>query len=127
MAGFFSRLKGKDGPAKVSKSKKGAPQNAVSEAPSKPRWEDAWTRKTVDPEEVQELLRGCTLELKSRGESLLQIFPLSIMHDAIAICFVALHELIGSPCSSGYAVPAPPFPTDVRSECGAYLYSSFFR
>src|SRR3954447_18877300 len=66
MAGFFSRLKGKDGPAKISKSKRGAPQ-VVNDIPQKPRWEDAWTRKTVDPEEVQELLRGCTLELKSRG------------------------------------------------------------
>ncbi|TVY62718.1 Morphogenesis-related protein MSB1 [Lachnellula suecica] len=66
MAGFFSRLKGKDGPSKVNK-KKGAPQDNVVAAPPKPRWEDAWTRKTVDAEEVQELLRGCTLELKSRG------------------------------------------------------------
>lgn len=66
MPSFFSRLKGKDGPSKVNK-KKGALQENVDVAPPKPRWEDAWTRKTVDPEEVQELLRGCTLELKSRG------------------------------------------------------------
>jgi hypothetical protein len=85
MAGFFSRLKGKDGPSKVTKSKKGNPQNAVSVAPPKPRWEDAWTRKTVDPEEVQELLRGCTVELKSRGTRLIAMFPLLIMHDAMII------------------------------------------
>ncbi|KAH9212733.1 hypothetical protein DL95DRAFT_174712 [Leptodontidium sp. 2 PMI_412] len=64
MPSFFSRLKGKDGPSKV---KKGAQQPALNDAPPKPRWEDAWTRVTVDPEEVQELLRGCTLELKSRA------------------------------------------------------------
>lgn len=64
--GFFSRSKGKDGPSKV-KSKKGQAQNTASEAPPKPRWEDAWTRTSVEPEEVQELLRGCTLELKSRA------------------------------------------------------------
>jgi hypothetical protein len=63
MPSFFSRLKGKDGPAKV---KKGAQQPIISEPP-KPRWEDAYTRKTVDAHEVQELLRGCTIELKSRG------------------------------------------------------------
>jgi hypothetical protein len=63
MPSFFSRLKGKDGPAKV---KKGAQQVPISEPP-KPRWEDAYTRKTVDAQEVQELLRGCTIELKSRG------------------------------------------------------------
>ncbi|TVY55323.1 Morphogenesis-related protein MSB1 [Lachnellula cervina] len=66
MAGFFSRLKGKDGPSKVNK-KKGAQQENIAAAPPKPRWDDAWTRTTLEPEEVQELLRGCTLELKSRG------------------------------------------------------------
>ena len=33
----------------------------------KPRWTDAWVRTRVDPEEVAELLSGCTQELKSRG------------------------------------------------------------
>ena len=68
MPSFFSRLKGSNtGPAKVSKSKKGAQQTGFNEEPSKPKWEDAWTRTSVEPEEVQELIRGCTLELKSRG------------------------------------------------------------
>ncbi|CAG8956851.1 hypothetical protein HYFRA_00012306 [Hymenoscyphus fraxineus] len=66
MVGFFSRKKGKDGPAKTSKNKKGQ-QSEVEAAPPPPRWEDAWTRTSVDPEEVQELLRGCTIELKSRA------------------------------------------------------------
>jgi hypothetical protein len=67
MPSFFSRLKGKDGPSKLTKAKKNALQAAVPQPPPKPRWEDAWMRKTVDPEEVQELLKGCTIELKSRG------------------------------------------------------------
>lgn len=67
MPGLFSRLKARDGPAKVTKTKKGVPQPFANITPSKPRWEDAWTRTTVEPEEVQELLRGCTVELKSRG------------------------------------------------------------
>jgi len=67
MPSFFSRLKGKDGPTKLSKSKKNAPQGDTQQAAPKPVWEDAWIRKTVEPDEVQELLRGCTLELKSRG------------------------------------------------------------
>jgi hypothetical protein len=78
MAGFFSRLKGRDGPTKASK-KKAALQTNTNEAPPKPRWEDAWTRKSVDPEEVQELLHGCTLELKSKGMFLLEILPWSAM------------------------------------------------
>lgn len=36
---------------------------------SKPRWEDSWQRTRVDPEEVAELLHGCTAEIKSRGMS----------------------------------------------------------
>jgi hypothetical protein len=69
MPSFLSKLRGKDGPTKASKaSKKNAAQGAASEAPAKPAWEDAWLRKTVAPEEVQELLKGCTLELKARGK-----------------------------------------------------------
>lgn len=67
MAGFFSRLKGKDGPTKAAKPKKNAVQQPQTLALPKKQWEDAWTRKSVEPEEVQELLRGCTIELKSRG------------------------------------------------------------
>ncbi|KAI9849218.1 MAG: hypothetical protein M1838_000206 [Thelocarpon superellum] len=69
MPGFFSKVfGGKDGPR--SSSKLGKPlQDGYSSTPvlQKPQWEDAWTRKDVEPEEVQELLRGCTLELKSRA------------------------------------------------------------
>ncbi|KAE8321729.1 hypothetical protein BDV39DRAFT_8954 [Aspergillus sergii] len=35
--------------------------------PPKPKWTDAWQRTEVSPEEVQDLLRGCTQELKARG------------------------------------------------------------
>ncbi|KFY70240.1 hypothetical protein V499_09333 [Pseudogymnoascus sp. VKM F-103] len=66
MAGFFSRLKGKDGPTTLTKTKKG--QQAASQVlPAKPKWSDAWTRTSVEAEEVQELLKGCTVELKSRA------------------------------------------------------------
>lgn len=82
MPSFFSRLKGKDGPTKASK-KKGLQQTNTNEAPAKAKWDDAWTRKTVDPEEVQELLRGCTLELKSKGMISYDCLPLSIMQTAL--------------------------------------------
>ncbi|KAI9828630.1 MAG: hypothetical protein M1832_001733 [Thelocarpon impressellum] len=68
MPGFFSKVfGGKDG-TKPSKSGKHAnqPYQNVPVA-QKPRWEDAWLRKDVEAEDVQELLRGCTLELKSRA------------------------------------------------------------
>ena len=62
---FFSKRKSKD------KSKRAA--NALTNGhgpPVKAQWSDAWLRTRVDPEEVFELLRGCTQELKSRGRSL---------------------------------------------------------
>lgn len=59
---FFSRVfKGKD--ATTRKTVAPTPKST-----KKPQWSDAWVRTRVDPEEVVELLRECTKELKSRGE-----------------------------------------------------------
>lgn len=64
MPGLFSRFKGKD----TTKAKKKNGVNELSQAaPAEPQWVDAWTRKTVDPEEIHELIRCCTEELKARG------------------------------------------------------------
>ncbi|WEW59941.1 hypothetical protein PRK78_005423 [Emydomyces testavorans] len=58
---FFSRVFRKAGSSKKK-------QNGASFAgPAKPQWTDAWLRTEVNPEEVQELLRGCTQELKARA------------------------------------------------------------
>lgn len=63
MTGLFSRLKGKDSKSK----KKNAAADLANASPSKPTWDDAWTRKFVEPEEVHELLHFCSEELKARG------------------------------------------------------------
>ncbi|KAK4128899.1 hypothetical protein N657DRAFT_45289 [Parathielavia appendiculata] len=63
MPGLFSRLKGNG----KLKSKKGALDQLANQQPQKPRWDDAWTRKTIEPDEVQELIRFCTEELKARA------------------------------------------------------------
>ncbi|PGH23864.1 hypothetical protein AJ80_02112 [Polytolypa hystricis UAMH7299] len=61
---FFSRVfRSKDG----SGSKKQAKQNGLETSPPKPKWTDAWARTEVNPDEVQELIHGCTIELKARG------------------------------------------------------------
>ncbi|KAH7155428.1 hypothetical protein B0J13DRAFT_226060 [Dactylonectria estremocensis] len=60
MAGLFSRLKGKD-----SKSKKKGKDS--DSQPLQPRWTDAYARTSVEPEEVHELIRCCTEELKARA------------------------------------------------------------
>ncbi|KAH6619549.1 hypothetical protein B0J18DRAFT_247732 [Chaetomium sp. MPI-SDFR-AT-0129] len=63
MPSLFSRLKGRDGKAKNKK----ALEDAANQQPQKPRWDDAWARKTIEPDEVQQLLRFCTEELKARA------------------------------------------------------------
>ncbi|CAK7274682.1 hypothetical protein SEPCBS119000_006297 [Sporothrix epigloea] len=67
MPSLFSRLKGKDGPTKLKSKKNGAGLGLASQVPEKPRWVDAYTRTTVEPEEIHELLKLCTAELKARA------------------------------------------------------------
>jgi hypothetical protein len=50
-------------------SKKNLVQTPVSVESKEPKYVDGWLRTNVAPEEVQELLRGCTREVKSRGAS----------------------------------------------------------
>ena len=52
---------------KKDKSKKHEAPVVNGNSASRPKWEDAWQRTRVDPEEVAELLHGCTEEMKSRG------------------------------------------------------------
>ena len=70
--GLFSKLKSKEksggGSTPKSKKKHAHTNGAVPAPPPKPHWDDAWTRKDVEPEEIQELIRACTYELKSRGK-----------------------------------------------------------
>lgn len=84
-------------------------------------------RTSVDAGEVQELLHGCTAELKSRGMDVIIILPLSVMHHSIVIGLV-LHRLISLLCdSSGYAVSPPTLSPHFRSQRCAYLYQTFLR
>lgn len=68
MPGLFSRLKHKDGKSK----KKGATADSFDQQPSKPAWTDAWTRTIVEPEEIHELVKRCTEEIKNRGTTMPQ-------------------------------------------------------
>ncbi|KAL4879579.1 hypothetical protein BJY04DRAFT_208519 [Aspergillus karnatakaensis] len=54
--------------SKDSNAKKGSKSAAADNTgPTKPTWTDAWQRTEVGPEEVQQLLRACTQELKVRA------------------------------------------------------------
>jgi hypothetical protein len=66
---FFKNVfKSKEGSRFASKAGKYADQqNGGPVVPPKPRWEEAWSRKDVAPEEIQELIHVCTQEMKSRG------------------------------------------------------------
>ncbi|ODA76127.1 hypothetical protein RJ55_08410 [Drechmeria coniospora] len=64
MPGLFARLRGRDG---HRSKKKSANDDAVDSLPRQSKWSEAYTRTTVEPEEVHELLHCCTEELKARG------------------------------------------------------------
>ncbi|CAI4218667.1 unnamed protein product [Parascedosporium putredinis] len=66
MPGLFSRFRSRDG---SKKSKKNNLDDLANQLSVK-KWDDASTRKTVEPEEIQELIRRCTEELKSRALNL---------------------------------------------------------
>lgn len=114
---FFSRVfkKYKDNDANRTKvkSKKHIEQDSpAAVVPPKPRWADAWTRKDVEPEEVQELLRGCTFELKSRGGN--EMAPLSQMAAA-------------DPIRSRYTVPLAPISPSVGPQCSKIVHPELFQ
>ncbi|TQV98576.1 morphogenesis protein (Msb1) [Cordyceps javanica] len=64
MPGIFSRInKARDARLK----KKNGANDLAGSLPPKPRWDDAYTRTSVDPDEIDELIRYCTHEIKARG------------------------------------------------------------
>lgn len=65
---FRNVFKSREGSRSASKAGKYADQqNGGPVVPPKPRWEEAWSRKDVAPEEIQELIHFCTQEMKSRA------------------------------------------------------------
>lgn len=64
MPGIFARInKARDARLK----KKNAVNDLADSIPTRPKWDDAYTRDSVDPDEVDELIRCCTHEIKARG------------------------------------------------------------
>lgn len=88
--GLFSRKK--DGKSK----KKGANGDAYDQQPVKPQWSDAWARTSVEPEEVHELVKRCTEEIKTRGMS------------SISSSFAATQRL-RAPFALGDSAPCPAY------------------
>ena len=113
MPSFFSRLKGGNGPTKL-KSKKNAHLNQFTDQLlAKPRWEDAFTRKTVEPEEIQELVSRCTGELKARGTTSNLASPARFHLICLPVCLVAHGADEPFPCSSRSPFPPFAFPAHV--------------
>lgn len=69
---FFSKVfKSRDAHSAAGKSRNHtAPANGDLVAPVKPTFVASWNSKEIDPEEVEELIHACTLEMKSRAEAL---------------------------------------------------------
>ncbi|KAI0383510.1 DUF1708-domain-containing protein [Hypomontagnella monticulosa] len=104
MPSLFSRIRGKDGPR--LKSKKNANlDDLANQLPNKPRWEDAYLRTTVDPEEVQELVKRCTEELKARALDLpFLLLPFRPTSDPSAVRTFIRHFFDGSQSLRGEAL-----------------------
>lgn len=66
-------------------SRSGSKAEASSEPAPRPRWEDAWSRKDVAPEEIQELVHVCTQEMKSRGRCNLTLTLMVLPNLATAV------------------------------------------
>ncbi|GAP88730.1 putative morphogenesis protein [Rosellinia necatrix] len=64
MHSLLSRIRAKDGKLR---SRKNGGADSTPQLPAKPRWDDAYARTSVEPEEVQDLIRRCTVELKARA------------------------------------------------------------
>ncbi|KAK8103824.1 uncharacterized protein PG998_010857 [Apiospora kogelbergensis] len=102
MPGLFSRIRGKDGQGKT-KSKKGANADDLAhQLPQKPQWDDAYTRTSVDPEEVGELIHACTEELKARALDLpFLLLPFRPTSDPSAVRNFIRHFFDGAQPSRG--------------------------
>jgi hypothetical protein len=66
MPSLFSKVFRSKDYAAQSKKDAAAAHDAATRPSLQPRG-DAWAKTEVSPEEVQELLRGCTQEIKMRG------------------------------------------------------------
>lgn len=64
MPAFLNKVFKRDNAAAIRKAEAEA---AAAAKPDEVKYADAWFRTSVAPEEVQELLRGCTNEIKHRG------------------------------------------------------------
>lgn len=128
MPSLFSRLKGKD--AGKLKSKKGANHDALADLqPLKPKWDDAYTRSTIEPEEIQDLIRRATEELKARGMTATPTRTASwLLRDLSApALYNGTTELTPMSCSPRSSIPASTFSPDVGPERRAHLCPTLFR
>ena len=63
---LFSRFKNKGQSASKNRGNAGFGDDDALRAP--PRWQSNWNSKVIVPEEVEELIRTCTAEMKTRGK-----------------------------------------------------------
>ncbi|RYC57950.1 hypothetical protein CHU98_g8244 [Xylaria longipes] len=121
MPSLFSRIRGKDGRLR---SKKNGAADSTPQLPGKPRWDDAYARTSVEPEEVQDLIHRCTAELKSRALDLpFLLLPFRPTSDPSAVrtfvrhFFDEAHNLHGEALSRELRMTEPMVVSDVLRWC----------
>ncbi|KAI1193554.1 hypothetical protein F5X97DRAFT_33838 [Nemania serpens] len=121
MPSLFSRIRGKDGKLR---SKKNGHADSTPQLPSKPRWDDAYARTSVEPEEVQALIHRCTAELKARALDLpFLLLPFRPTSDPSAVrtfvrrFFDDANDLHGEALAHELRMTAPMVVADVLKWC----------
>ncbi|KAI5861476.1 DUF1708-domain-containing protein [Durotheca rogersii] len=128
MPSLFSRIRGKDNPSKLKSRKNPHLDNLTHQLSHRPRWEDAYTRTSVEPEEVQELVARCTEELKARALDLpFLLLPFRPTSDPSAVRTFIRHffdgdqNLSGDPLAQELRMVAPMVISGVLKWCWSRL------
>ncbi|KAI1323524.1 DUF1708-domain-containing protein [Xylariaceae sp. FL0255] len=103
MPSLFSRIRGKDG--KLKSKKNGNLDSDNVQLSDKPRWDDAYARTSIEPQEVQGLVRQCTAELKARALDLpFLLLPFRPTSDPSAVRTFVRHFFDGNHNMQGEAL-----------------------
>ncbi|KAF2992977.1 hypothetical protein E8E14_000379 [Neopestalotiopsis sp. 37M] len=104
MPSLFSRIRGKDGQGKSKKKKTGL-DDLAGQTDAKQRWDDAYARTTVEPEEIANLVRCCTAELKARAlDHPFLLLPFRPTSDPSAVRIFIRHFFDANPTPQGEAL-----------------------
>ncbi len=111
MPGFFNRVFKRDNARRHADV-----GDAANAQPASVEKQDPWLRTEVSPAEVQELLRECTHEIKSRGRNAL--YPNYLQKSEMECSYM---------CRPFYPISTPPLSPEHGSKCIKNLHTELFQ